>query len=144
MHGNHCICRKFHWLGNLMFYFSDNLVYIVQFFRSNIALFYRNPGIKKCEPKFHMTHSEVRVTIQSDCRHKNLDTYRDILETQGRWHMNPHCQSFLGMYVTCSKTKGKSSKNQENHKKMTENGPICLTQISIVQVQNDVTTIFLF
>ena len=51
-----------------------------------------------------MTHSEVRVTIQSDCRHKNLDTYRDILETWGRWDMNPRCQSFLDMYDTCAKT----------------------------------------
>ena len=45
MHDNHCICRKFHWLGNLMLYFSDNLVLIVQFFMFNIALFFGNPDI---------------------------------------------------------------------------------------------------
>ena len=58
-----------------------------------------------------MTHSEVRVTIHFHCGHKNLDTYWYILESWGRWHINPHYQSFLGMYDTCAKTEGKSSKN---------------------------------
>ena len=61
----------------------------------------------KAKAKKNKKKKRVRqafVTLQSHGRHKNLDTYSYILETWGRWHMNPHCQSFLGMYDTCAKT----------------------------------------